>query len=388
MYSYYTSINILIWYALGILCLLVWENDRLPRTDKRLLYLTYVLIAVSSFAEWCGVQLDGNTYYPAWALKTAKCLDYILTPMAGGALILQLRPKIHWRRTLIGLLAFNTCFQIVSAFTDWMITIDASNRYSHGMAYGLYIVLCLAIIALVVISYVIYGQKFRRQNRKSLYAIVGLIMLGIAMQESIPGYYRTTYLALTLAAAMIFIHYNEFSSLNLDDQVAVQQIQIDNDTLTGLYNRYAYSRALKEYDTGQLPEDLVIFMLDINGLKRVNDTMGHDAGDELIIGAAACIKKVFKGSARCFRTGGDEFAVLANFTREEAEALAENLKRETAHWHGTMVTSLSMAVGFALAADFPGFDVEQLGREADMAMYAAKTEYYHMAGHDRRRSRR
>lgn len=388
MYSYYTAIIILIWYALGILCLLIWENDRLPRADKRMLCLTYALIALSSLAEWLGVQFNGNPNYPLWALKAAKCADYILTPMAGGALILQLRPKIRLRNLMIGLLAFNTLLQLVSSFTDWMITVDASHHYSHGAVYFLYMVLCLVIVGIVVISFILYGQNFRRQNRKSLFAISGLIIIGIVMQEALPGYYRTSYLALTLAAAMIFIHYNEFSSLTLDEKVAVQKVQIDTDALTGLHSRYAYSHALSAYDTGALPDDLVVFIIDINGLKQVNDSMGHDAGDELIIGASTCIRDVMSQVDRCYRTGGDEFVIFANLSKDDAAELKQKLSREAASWHGKTVQSLSLSIGHALAADHPGFSAEQLVREADMAMYAAKAEYYNKEGQNRRQYRR
>ena len=388
MYSYYTAITILIWYALGILCLLIWENDRLPRTDKLMLCLTYALIALSSLAEWFGVQLDGNTGYPVWCLKAAKCADYILTPMANGALILQLRPKSSWRNLLIGLLAFNTLLQLVSAFTGWMITVDASHHYSHGAAYFLYIVLSLIMVGIVVISFLLYGQQFRRRNRKSLFAIIGLIIIGLAMQEALPGYYRTFYLALTLAAAMIFIHYNEFSSMTLDEKVAVQKVQIDTDALTGLHSRYAYSCILKAYNTGALPNDLAVFIIDINGLKQINDSMGHGAGDELIIGTSTCIRNVLGNVDRCYRTGGDEFVIFANLGKEEAADLLQKLKQETANWHGKAVQSLSVSIGHALAADYPGFSAEQLVREADMAMYAAKSEYYNTEGRNRRQFRR
>ena len=52
MIDYYTSIVLLSWMALGVLSVLIWENDRLTSSDKRLLYLTYALIAVSALAEW------------------------------------------------------------------------------------------------------------------------------------------------------------------------------------------------------------------------------------------------------------------------------------------------------------------------------------------------
>ena len=388
MVSYYTVIIILLWLALGILCLLIWENDRLSHTDKRQFYLTFVLIALSSLAEWCAVQLNGRTYYPEWALTAAKCADFILTPMAGGAMVMLLRPAKIWRDILLGLLTFNTLLQLVSVFTGWMITVDESHCYKHGPGYGVYMVICMAIIVLVIITFILYGRQFRRQNRKSLYAIMLFVLIGTWLQEGLPGSYRTAYLVMTFGAAMLMIHYNEFSFLQLDDQVAVQKIQIDTDALTGLYSRYAYSQVLKAYGTSGMPDDLAVFILDINGLKEVNDNLGHDAGDELIVGAAKCIKKVLNGTGRCFRTGGDEFAVLANLSREQANDLAARFKQEAAQWHGERVESLHLAVGYALAVDFPEFGPERLLREADLAMYAAKAEFYSREGHNRRRSRR
>lgn len=387
MFNYYTAVILMCWMALSILSLLIWENDRMARSDKQLLYLTYALIMLSSLAEWGGVRLDGNMNVPVWCLIAVKCADYILTPMAGGALALQMRLRPPWRWALIGILSFNTLYQLVAAFTGWMVTVDEAHRYTHRLGYILYIVLCLCIIALVCLSFVLYGQMFRKHNRKSLYAIIAFIAVGVGIQESMPGNFRTTYLALTMGAALMFIHYTEFSFLKLDDQVAVQQHQIDTDALTGLSSRHAYTDALKAL-SAVLPEDLAVFIIDINGLKEVNDSKGHEAGDELIRGAAKCIRNVFGGEAHCYRTGGDEFAVLANLSRMEAENMISRLKWETARWRGEAGQSLSLAIGCALALEHPQYDIQQLLREADMAMYASKAEYYSKDGHNRRRYRR
>ena len=91
MVSYYTALCVLSWMALGVLCILVWENSWIPREDKRLFYLTYGIIAFSAFAEWVGVQLSGNTAIPGWVLSLVKCVDYMLTPMAGGAIVAQMK---------------------------------------------------------------------------------------------------------------------------------------------------------------------------------------------------------------------------------------------------------------------------------------------------------
>lgn len=388
MISYYTSIILLSWLALGVLSVLIRENDRLTKSDKKLLYLTYALIAVSALAEWCGVQLDGRTDVPKWILVFVKTADYILTPLAGGALVVQMRLENRWRNAMLGILAANAVLQAVSAFTGWMAVVDEAHHYSHGPLYGLYMGLCLAIIAIVIIEFILYGRSFRRQNRLSLYAIMLLVVIGIAIQEALPGDNRTSYISLALGAALMFIHYSEYSQLALDDTVSEQQAQIDTDVLTGLFSRNAYSRTLKRLDeAGPLPKDLAAFTIDINGLKAVNDSLGHEAGDELIRGAAACIVNAFGTGRSCYRTGGDEFVVLTPMSREEAGDAIKALDQETRRWRGDKVKSLSVSAGFALSQDFDELTSEALVRESDKAMYKAKAAYYRKAGRDRRNRR-
>ena len=386
MINYYTSIIILSLMTLAVLSVLIYENGRIPREDKQLLYLTYALIALSALAEWCGVQLDGDARVPAWVLKSIKCADYILTPMAGGALVFQMRLHNKWQLALNGILVANTAFQIVALFTGWMVTIDAQNHYVHGPLYGVFLIVSLAIIGVVTMQFVLYGRSFRRQNRKSLYGILTLVVMAIFLQEGVLGNNRTAYLGLTIGAALMFIHFTEFSQLATDDFVFQQQLALETDTLTGVYSRYAYSKALKEYnEVGALPEGFAAFTIDINGLKRVNDTIGHEAGDELILGAARCIRLAFI-TGRCFRTGGDEFVVLAeNMNRVSADVTLSRLNREANKWRGEKIKSLHLAAGYALAEDYPDLTSEKLVHEADLAMYEAKAEYYRKTGIERRR---
>lgn len=372
--------------ALGVLCILIRENGRISRADKRLLYATYALIAVSALAEWCGVKMDGRADTPRWLFMLVKCVDYILTPMAGGALVIQIRMNNRWQKALMAILGINTVFQIICVFTGWMVVIDGENHYTHGPLYDVYMLVCLAIITIVVIQFILYGRSYRRQNRWSLYAIIALVVIGIAIQEGLPRGHRVSYIAMTIGAALMFIHYTEFSQLATDDFVSEQRIALDTDPLTGLRSRYAYSQALKHYDAkGALPEDLAAFTIDINGLKEVNDTLGHEAGDELICGAARCIENAFS-AGRFYRTGGDEFVVLAtDMNRVRADIALSRLRREADKWRGEKGQGLKLAAGYALAADSPGLTSEKLVHEADLQMYEAKADYYRKTGLDRRR---
>ena len=316
-----------------------------------------------------------------------KCADYVLTPLAGGALAAQMKLRNRWHKALIAVLAANTLFQIVACFNRWMIVIDDQNHYSHGPLYTVYILVYLLVIILMAAQFLSYGRSYRRQNRASLYSVLLLVIVGIGIQELLGSEYRTAYITLTMGVTLMFIHYSEFYQMHADDHIRQQYTQLMTDALTGVLSRHAYMKALERYaDPAEIPGDLAAFSIDINGLKTVNDTIGHEAGDELITGAARCIAKVFTGG-ECFRTGGDEFIVLTRMEKAQADAALLRLERETASWTGTLVKSLNLAAGCALVGEHQGITVEKLVIEADHAMYARKAAYYRESGHDRRSRR-
>lgn len=126
-----------------------------------------------------------------------------------------------------------------------------------------------------------------------------------------------------------------------------------------------------------LPDNFTVFVFDINGLKAVNDVLGHHAGDKLIIGAARCIEKVVGDAGRCYRTGGDEFIVMTNMEKEEAEDILDRLETETEIWSKDHpIFSLSIASGYIRAENYRDYSVEELVKKADQEMYAAKAMHY------------
>ena len=125
-----------------------------------------------------------------------------------------------------------------------------------------------------------------------------------------------------------------------------QQIKIKTDALTGLLSRHAYSAALDEYKDN-MPQDFIAFSIDVNGLKKVNDTWGHEAGDELICAAARLIERVYGKYGECFRTGGDEFIVLAQMNSESAGKSVDLINRYAGEWHNDHGITLSLSIGYA-----------------------------------------
>ena len=190
---------------------------------------------------------------------------------------------------------------------------------------------------------------------------------------------------MTISAVLLFVHFIEFKQISMDDQIQQQQSKIDTDFLTGVYSRAAYSDALKFYEENQIPKNLAVFLIDINGLKKVNDSFGHEAGDELICGASECIKDTYGHDGRIYRIGGDEFVVFKKMDKNDALLSIGDLHSRTSEWRGKYYDNLSVSAGCALAIEYPNLTVEELMKIADREMYRAKTEYYIKNGLDRRR---
>ena len=127
-----------------------------------------------------------------------------------------------------------------------------------------------------------------------------------------------------------------------------------------------------------------IVMLDVNQLKKINDTLGHKAGDELICGASACIRQVFSKYGTCYRIGGDEFAVILDPLYEPLQVITEEVDTITYAWRGQTLNLLSVSYGIATPEDYPDLSQDELIQKADKLMYAAKAAYYRKASIDRR----
>lgn len=169
--------------------------------------------------------------------------------------------------------------------------------------------------------------------------------------------------------------YYTMQQVKMDKKLNEQSVKISIDPLTGVFSRFAYNDVMESYDN-QAPEDFVAFLIDINGLKVVNDTLGHEAGDELICGAADCIMKAVGNKGRTFRIGGDEFVVFGTMKKEQAEETLMEMDRIITSWSGEKVKNLSVSAGYALASEFTGYSIEDLTKEADKAMYEQKKEFY------------
>ena len=176
-----------------------------------------------------------------------------------------------------------------------------------------------------------------------------------------------------------------FTTRNVDDEKKREERLIKiamTDELTRLYNRRSYEEDLAEYRTRPLDGDLVVLSADVNGLKAVNDTIGHKAGDELIRGAANCLLLAVGNRGKVYRTGGDEFMSILH--TDDPEKVRRDIERRCGKWHGRYSERLSVSVGYAAHADHESLSMHELEKKADHEMYLSKAKHYEREGIDRR----
>ncbi len=154
-----------------------------------------------------------------------------------------------------------------------------------------------------------------------------------------------------------------------------------HDTLTGLYNRTHFSDTLTQLSKVD-PYPISVMMIDIHGMKRTNDTLGHAAGDELIRRTAIVLARTFRGDDMISRIGGDEFAVLLHRTSSEAApAAVERLRLKLReHNGGYEGAPLNLSVGVATAIAYG--DLAQAIATADQRMCQDKDTHRNYSCND------
>ena len=156
------------------------------------------------------------------------------------------------------------------------------------------------------------------------------------------------------------------------------------DELTGLSNRMAFREDLEKrvtQDRASGEEKIlptVVYMFDLNDLKKCNDTYGHDYGDQYIKMAADALKKIFAQEGKCYRIGGDEFCAWAPYTsQEEINQKLQALEQDVREMNDRgFVVTVSIAVGYAIYREGEdGSGLYSTMKRADVMMYERKQAY-------------
>lgn len=157
---------------------------------------------------------------------------------------------------------------------------------------------------------------------------------------------------------------------DMTDYSKALRYEKEHDGLTGLYNKGKFMNLKTTLFPKQ--DSIVIFNMDVNDLKHMNDTYGHEAGDSLIKKAAASLRRIEARNVLTFRVGGDEFvAVGLHMSREEAENLRRTWEAGLAELN-RQNDGIQCVIACGMAYGEAGYDLEALLKQADEWMYEDK----------------
>lgn len=344
---------ILVLIAFVIVLMITVFLDRSTKIRMYILIGAVFLLSIIVFTEF--YLADINKYHDVREVMMA--IRYSATPAIISLILFALVKRTKWYVTIPAILL--TIINIISIFTGIVFSVDDTGEFKRGvLGYLPYIVVGLYSAALVAM--LIY------RSNKQVAEIIPIIFLAVAFASGLifPFVLGRDYSKIfcTTIAISLFVYY-VFQILQLTKK----------DALTGLLNRQAYYAA-----TRTSREISALLSIDMNGLKVINDTGGHHAGDVALETLANCFFKAARSNMQVYRLGGDEFVILCKKVSEgELYALLKRIEKNVSE------TKYSCSIGYSYNAD-GNKTIEQMVKESDEMMYQNKAKYYQNKGIDRR----
>lgn len=321
----------------------------LEKRTVRHFYAMIVEIFVLSIAVFAEFYLaDRGVYALPRALLMA--LRYSATPIIIAQVIYSLAKKPNPAVFIPA--AILTVIDVISIFTGIVFSVGDDGVFHRGPL-GILPFAAAAVYSVFVV-YVLYKSSNKRSAE-----IIPIVFLALALASGVvlpfalgPSF---SQIFCTTIAIALFVYY-----VFLIIQVTKK------DPLTGLLNRQAYYA-----DIESDPESITALVsIDMNGLKILNDTKGHAAGDEALIALGLCFMRAARRGESVYRVGGDEFVVICRRTsRDEVAALADRIRKNVSE------TEYGVSVGYGFSDDGKK-PIDDILRESDEMMYIEKAYYY------------
>ncbi|HHY81275.1 MAG TPA: GGDEF domain-containing protein [Clostridiales bacterium] len=320
-------------------------------------FLTGITLTVIIILCEMGTVLSSNAVLNIRCIHImCNVLGFALTPMIPLAIVLIFDRRLFSTYKLLLIPTFiNIAAAVISPLYRLIFYVDKNNQYARGDYFFIFIAVYIINLMLLVISTLIAGKMYNYPIMRKMAALSVFIIVGTSIQLTIPSAYSSWH-CVTLSLLLYLLLMSEFDS--------------SFDTLTGLYNRAAFDKVIKQ--TAETKPFSVI-IIDINDFKSINDTHGHVYGDSVIKSVADIIRKSFVKNYTCYRYGGDEFFIIGSETdKEKIEYHIKTLIKNLAKMRDKGNPLPTVSYGYSIFEGGEKLDINKVLKEADDQMYYFK----------------
>ena len=312
---------------------------------QALIRIGFALVFAAYLYATVGPRADVHAYFAGFGL--ASCAIF--------AAIVARPQRSAWRRRFGTVVDLGTATAVMCTYGE-----------IGSPLYGIYL-------------WVTFGNGFR-YGLRALYASQALSVAGFSLVIAVVPFWREHALLagglLVLLAAVPA--YGAVLLSTIEQANSRLREQAMRDVLTGLYNRRYLIDALERelHRARRSDEQLGVLVIDIDHFKRINDSFGHAAGDEVLRSVAQFMLTMVRAGDVLCRYGGEEFVLLQTEAAPEAllqraDALRCDIARHAIEHHGTPIGTITLSIGIALFPEH-GATAEAVLRAADDALYRAK----------------
>ena len=309
-YNYTVTILICI-ISMIILTIDVGKNTILNKKDIKWFRATFILAAIGACCEYFGVffdKMENSSVRLHWLITF---IEFSLSPF----LALCLARSAGMQRKLkpmFALMGINVILEIVSLFTGIIFYIDLNGTYQRGDYYWIYLLFCGISFAYILIAFIQIGIRSKIRNLVNIILIACITIIG-QVANAIDGNINSGYSSICVTATLLYICLQNIFRHIMLEKINIEKHISSHDALTKVMSRLSYDEKIKEIDReiSEAPSGIkfAVCECDLNNLKVINDSFGHDTGDTYIINCCKVICDFFKHSP-VYRIGGDEFVAI------------------------------------------------------------------------------
>lgn len=359
-------------YSITILIVIGYHSskqlveDSLPyRLFMLMLQVTVLLLAVDIFSRF-----DGRigTIYPV-INRIGNFFVFMLNPILPSLWLLYAHCEVFQdvektRRLYYPLIAINVVHAIMvvlSQFFGWFYYIDSNNIYHRGPLFSVSASITVVLVIVSFVLIIVNRKKIQKKHYLSLVFFAVPPFVGIVLQIV---FYGISLMLNSVVLSFLIVFLN------------IQNSSIYIDYLTGVYNRKKLEIYLKEkINSCTENKTFSAIMIDLNDFKSINDTFGHDVGDNALQISAKLLNSCLRTNDFIARFGGDEFVIVLDISnRIDLEDVVCKINSCAAKYNESSCWpyKISFSMGYAVYSYSSQMKIEGFLKKIDVLMYKNK----------------